>query len=77
MAATGQGGFSVVAAGISEALVTTAGGIAVAIEAVVLYNFLNTHVQKVALQFRLLAEEYLELLKEIPAPARAGREESA
>jgi biopolymer transport protein ExbB len=77
MAAIGQGGFSVVAAGISEALVTTAGGIAVAIEAVVLYNFLNTHVQKVALQFRLLAEEYLELLKEIPAPVRAGREESA
>ncbi len=78
MGVTGQGGFSVVAAGISEALVTTAGGIAVAIEAVVLYNFLNTHVQKVALQFRLLTEEYLEILKEtLPAPARAGREESA
>ncbi len=56
MGATGQGGFSVVAAGISEALVTTAGGIAVAIEAVVLYNFLNTHVQKLALEFKLLAE---------------------
>ena len=41
MAITGQGGFSVVAAGISEALITTAGGIAVAIEAVVLYNMLN------------------------------------
>ncbi len=77
MAATGQGGFGVVAAGISEALVTTAGGIAVAIEAVVLYNFLNTHVQTIALQFKLLAEEYLELLKEIPAQPRAGREESA
>jgi biopolymer transport protein ExbB len=78
MGVTGQGGFSVVAAGISEALVTTAGGIAVAIEAVILYNFLNTHVQKVALQFRLLTEEYLEILKEtLPGPARAGREESA
>ncbi len=77
MAATGQGGFTVVAAGISEALVTTAGGIGVAIEAVVLYNFLNTHVQTIALQFKLLAEEYLELLKELPAPVRAGREESA
>ncbi len=76
MAATGQGGFTIVAAGISEALVTTAGGIAVAIEAVILYNFLNTHVQKIALQFKLLAEEYLEILKELPAP-RAGREESA
>jgi len=74
MAATGQGGFSVVAAGISEALVTTAGGIAVAIEAVVLYNFLNTHVQQLALQFRLLAEEYLDVLKET-LPAAAARRE--
>jgi biopolymer transport protein ExbB len=74
MSATGQGGFAVVAAGISEALVTTAGGIAVAIEAVVLFNFLNTHVQRLALQFRLLAEEYLEILKETPpsAASRAG-----
>jgi len=62
MAATGQGGFAVVAAGISEALVTTAGGIAVAIEAVVVYNFLNTHVQKLALQLRLVTEEYLEVV---------------
>ncbi|GEJ55858.1 MotA/TolQ/ExbB proton channel family protein [Anaeromyxobacter diazotrophicus] len=81
MGLSGQGGFSVVAAGISEALVTTAGGIAVAIEAVILYNFLNTHVQRLALQFRLLAEEYLEIVKEtLPppaAPARAAREESA
>ena len=79
MSATGQGGFTVVAAGISEALVTTAGGIAVAIEAVILFNFLNTHVQKVALQFKLLAEEYLEILKEnLPSvAARSGREESA
>jgi biopolymer transport protein ExbB len=75
MASTGQGGFSVVAAGISEALVTTAGGIAVAIEAVVLYNFLNTHVQRLALQFRLLAEEYLDVLKEtLLAPARRDPE---
>jgi biopolymer transport protein ExbB len=75
--ATGQGGFRVVAAGISEALITTAGGIAVAIEAVVLYNFLNVHVQKLALQLRLLAEEYLDIVRETlpalqvapPAPA--------
>jgi biopolymer transport protein ExbB len=71
MAATGQGGFSVVAAGISEALVTTAGGIAVAVEAVVIYNFLNTHVQKLALQLKLLTEEYLEIVKEV-LPARAA-----
>jgi len=68
MAHTGQGGFTVVAAGISEALITTAGGIAVAVEAVVIYNFLNVHVQKLALQLRLLTEEYLEIVKEtLPA----------
>ncbi len=79
MAATGQGGFSVVAAGISEALVTTAGGIAVAVEAVVIYNFLNTHVQKLALQLRLLTEEYLEIVKEVlpRVAAQAGQPASA
>jgi biopolymer transport protein ExbB len=69
MALTGQGGFAVVAAGISEALVTTAGGIAVAIEAVVIYNFLNVHVQKLALQLKLLTEEFVEIVRDaLPAP---------
>lgn len=72
MAQTGQGGFTVVAAGISEALVTTAGGIAVAIEAVVIYNFLNVHVQKLVLQLRLLTEEYLEIVSETLAAHRAA-----
>ncbi len=72
MSVTGQGGFTVVAGGISEALVTTAGGIAVAIEAVVLYNFLNVHVQKLAVQLRLLAEEYLEIVKETLPTLRRG-----
>jgi len=80
MALSGQGGFAVVAAGISEALVTTAGGIAVAIEAVVIYNFLNVHVGKLALQLKLLAEEYLEIVREAlpaggpPAASRAAGE---
>ncbi len=65
MAVTGQGGFAVVAAGISEALVATAGGIAVAVEAVVIFNFLNVHVQRLALELRLLTEEYLEVVKDV------------
>ncbi len=74
MALTGQGGFAVVAAGISEALVTTAGGIAVAIEAVVIYNFFNVHVGKLTLQLKLLTEEYLEIVRDaLPrASAAAG-----
>ncbi len=70
MAKTGQGGFAVVAAGISEALVTTAGGIAVAIEAVVLYNFLNTHVARLVHRARHTADEFLELLEEAPLEAK-------
>jgi biopolymer transport protein ExbB len=72
MAQTGQGGFTVVASGISEALIATAGGIAVAIEAVVIYNFLNVHVQKLAVQLRLLTEEFLEVVAEnLPALRKA------
>ena len=72
MAVTGQGGFTVVASGISEALVATAGGILVAVEAVVIFNFLNVHVQKLSLQLRLLTEEYLELVKDV-LPSLAAR----
>jgi biopolymer transport protein ExbB len=72
MAQTGQGGFAVVAAGISEALITTAAGIAVAVLAVVLYNALNTHAQKLSLQLRLLTEEYLELVEELLPGLRAA-----
>jgi biopolymer transport protein ExbB len=72
MALTGQGGFAVVAAGISEALVATAAGIAVALEAVVVFNFFNVHVQKLALQLRLLVEEYLEIAGDV-LPALAAR----
>jgi biopolymer transport protein ExbB len=78
MAVAGQGGFGVVAAGISEALVTTAGGIAVAIEAVVIFNFLNVHVGRVTLELRLLTEEFLELVREaLPAAATAAPQTSA
>jgi biopolymer transport protein ExbB len=70
MARSGQGGFAVVAAGISEALITTAGGIAVAIEAVVLYNFLNTRVARLVQLARHVADEFLEALEEAPLDPR-------
>lgn len=44
MAIMGTGGFSVVAAGISEALVATALGLVVAIVAVIFYNYLQVKV---------------------------------
>src|SRR3954451_19567159 len=43
---TGQRGFAVVAPAIPEALITTAGGIAVAVEAVVLFNVFQARIAK-------------------------------
>lgn len=45
LALSGSGGPSVVAAGIAEALVATAGGLAVAIPAVILYNYFMRRVK--------------------------------
>ena len=74
MGITGQGGFSVVAAGISEALITTAGGIAVAIEAVILYNMLNVLAGRLQLQLKLLTEEFLEIVKEVRSGTPGAQE---
>ncbi|HEY6394668.1 MAG TPA: MotA/TolQ/ExbB proton channel family protein [Candidatus Binataceae bacterium] len=47
MAIMGTGGFSVVAAGISEALISTALGLAVAIIAVIFYNYFSVKVENI------------------------------
>lgn len=60
----GQGGFSVVSRGISEALVATAAGILVAVLAVLIYNYFNQLMARMAIEMRLLIEEYLEVLLE-------------
>jgi biopolymer transport protein ExbB len=52
MAQTGAGGFAVVAAGISEALVATALGLAVAIVALVLYNYFQVRLNDIATTMR-------------------------
>jgi biopolymer transport protein ExbB len=64
MAVAGTGGFAVVASGISEALITTAGGIAVAVEAVVLFNFFQSRVSKEAFDLSLKADELVETVEE-------------
>ena len=58
-----------VAPGISEALVATAAGIAVAVEAVVLYNYFQARVTRVGVELKLIADEFLELLAERRAPS--------
>lgn len=62
MAAHPGGGFAIVSAGISEALIATAAGIAVAIEAVVLFNFFTSRVAQLSLTMKIAADEILELL---------------
>jgi biopolymer transport protein ExbB/TolQ len=65
--AGGTGGTAAVMSGISEALVATAAGILVAVEAVVLYNYFQARISRLAVELRLIAEEFVELLKERPA----------
>src|ERR671922_2701099 len=53
MAIAGTGGFAVVAAGISEALVAPALGLAVAIVAVIFYNYFQTRIASLNGLFRI------------------------
>ncbi len=61
--------FGMVSAPISEALVATAAGIIVAIEAVILFNFFSQRSNRIATELRLLTDEFLEQLTEMPAQA--------
>jgi biopolymer transport protein ExbB/TolQ len=60
MGAQGAGGFQVVSAGLSEALVTTAAGIFVGIEAVLLFNYLQVALGAYAAELRESVEEIVE-----------------
>jgi len=56
----GSGGFQVVSSGISEALITTAAGIFVAVEAVVLFNYLQVSLSEYAAELKESIEELIE-----------------
>ncbi len=60
MAVAGTGGFAVVAAGISEALVATALGLAVAIIAVIFYNYFQTRLGSLNALFRIQIGKVLQ-----------------
>lgn len=62
--AGGTGGSAAVMAGISEALIATAVGIVVAVEAVVLFNIFQSRLSRVNVEIKLIAEEFVELLRE-------------
>lgn len=56
-------GFDVVAGGISEALIATAAGLFVALEAIICYNVMQNLVAAQGRELSLLVDEALELLK--------------
>jgi biopolymer transport protein ExbB len=60
MAVSGTGGFAVVAAGISEALVATALGLGVAIIAVIFYNYFQTRIATLNGLFRIQVAKILQ-----------------
>jgi biopolymer transport protein ExbB len=62
MAVAGTGGFGVVAAGISEALIATALGLAVGIASVVFYNFFQSRVDQIDAALRIGSARLLEAL---------------
>ena len=60
MASKGTGGFSVVAGGISEALIATATGLVVAIIALFAYNIFTTSANQFMTSLRLTLDELLD-----------------
>ncbi len=57
LALAGSGGPSIVAAGIAEALIATAVGIAVAVTSALLYNYFTARVRTIVTQYDLLSQE--------------------
>ena len=64
MAIVGTGGFSVVAAGISEALVATALGLGVAIIALIFYNYFQTRIGNLNALFRIQVAKILQKMNQ-------------
>jgi biopolymer transport protein ExbB len=79
MAEHGAGGFEVVAAGISEALVATAAGLFVAISALLFFNYLQVRVGNLSATYARACERFVQALLyvETSADAPAGRGEGA
>ena len=71
MAQQGAGGFTVVAAGISTALVATAMGLAVAISALLVFNFLSTRVTNIANGLARSCERFVQALLYVESAAAA------
>jgi biopolymer transport protein ExbB/TolQ len=61
---------------ISAALIVTAAGIVVAVEAVILFNYFSQRANRIATEMKLLTDEFLELLLEPPTDSQPRRTKS-
>lgn len=79
----GSGGPATVMSGISEALVATAAGIIVAVEAVIFFNYFQSRLARLSVELKLISEEFVELLREravngvVPSASPSGSGEVA
>lgn len=76
IAVEGAGGFEVVAAGISEALVATAVGLLVAIIALAFYNYLQVRVSSIGGGFARSCERFVQALLYVETAAETTQEGS-
>jgi len=74
MAREGAGGFEVVAAGISEALVATAAGLVVAIIALFFFNYLQVRVGQISATYARSCERFVQALLYLEAASEAPSE---
>ena len=65
--------FTMISGPISEALIVTAAGILVAVEAVILFNFFSQRASRIATEMKLLTDEFLELLLDAPSDSQPIR----
>src|ERR1041385_8775015 len=63
MAMSGSGGPAVVAAGISEALIATASGIAVAVSAALIFNYFNFRQKHVLNSLNIFGQELILIVE--------------
>src|SRR5688500_14393623 len=62
MSASGSGGLAAIGGGISEALITTAFGILVAIPAVWFYNYFQTKIDNLTAELTYVSKEFIDYL---------------
>ena len=74
MAAAGSGGLTAISAGIAEALIATAIGLAAAIPAVWLYNYFTNRVELVSMEIDYGSKEFMNFLLAIESRLSKGLE---